>query len=72
LYTPYIVDDNTRGESLEFVISRSQVQIPSVAPLKNQAPMRVSRGCCFYARVKIMLVGCNVVSISLCGNREFG
>ena len=47
MYTPYIVDDNTRGESLEFVISRSQVQIPSVAPLKNQAPMRVSRGCCF-------------------------
>nr|DAK94379.1 MAG TPA: hypothetical protein [Caudoviricetes sp.] len=34
--------------------------------------MRVSRGCCFYARAKIMLVGCNLVSISLCGNREFG
>ena len=55
MYTPYIVDDNTRGESLEFVISRSQVQIPSVAPLKNQAPMRFSRGCCFFVMVNFML-----------------
>ena len=36
------MDDNASGESLEFVISRSQVQIPSVAPIKKPPRNNVS------------------------------
>ncbi len=41
------LDDQYRKNQF-LSISRSQVQVPSVAPVKNQAPRRFSRGCCFF------------------------